>query len=148
MIKEMKTNVQKEKQNLKIAQDRQKSFADLKRTNVEFNIGDHVYIKVRHKKNTLKLGTSTKLAPRYYGSIQVLARVGIVAYQLALSTSLKVQNIFHVSLLKKYVHDVTHVVNWNVIQVEPTAEFQVEPLRILDRKEIMLRSQAIAQDKV
>jgi hypothetical protein len=124
MLKEMETIVQKEKQNLKIAQDRQKSFADLKRTHAKFNIGDHVYLKVRPKNSALKLGKSTKLAPRYCRPFQVLARVGPVAYQLALPSNLKVHNVFHVSLLKKYVHDITHVVNWNVIQVEPKVSFR------------------------
>jgi hypothetical protein len=68
----------------------------------------------------------------------VLARVGHLAYQLALPANLKFHNVFHVSLLKKYVHDITHVVNWNAIKVEPKGEFQVEPLDILERKEIIL----------
>ena len=53
----------------------------------------------------------------------MLSRVGPVAYQLALPTPIKVHNVFHVSLLKKYVCDATHVVDWDVIQVEPKGEF-------------------------
>ena len=127
----MKTIVQKTKQNLKSAHDRQKSFADLKRTHVKFKVGDQIYIKVRPRNNTLKLGKSTKLAPWYCRPFQVLTRVGLVAYQLELPANLKVYNVFHVSMLRKYVHHVTHIVNWNVIQVEP--------LRILDKKETMLQ---------
>jgi hypothetical protein len=55
-----------------------------------------------------------------------------MAYQLALHANLKIHNVFHVSLLKKYVYDPTHMIDWNVVQVEPKGEFQVEPLSILD----------------
>jgi len=113
----METILQKEKYNLKSAQDIQKIFADLKITHAKFNVGDHYFIKVKPKNSALKLEKITKLAPRYCGPFRVLARMGPIAYQLALPSNLKVNNVFHVSLLKKYVHDITHVVNWNVIQV-------------------------------
>jgi hypothetical protein len=71
-----------------------------------------------------------------------------VAYQLELPANLKVYNVFDVSMFRKYVHHVTHIVNWNVIQVEPEGEYQVEPLFILDKKETMLWNQTIAQVKV
>ena len=57
-------------------------------------------------------------------------------------------NVFHVSLLKKCIHDATHIIDWDVIQVEPKGEFQTEPFCILDRKERMLRNWAIIQIKV
>jgi hypothetical protein len=53
---------------------------------------------------------------------------------LALPTSMHIHNVFHVSLLKKYVPDTNHVIDWNVIQVEPEGEFQVQPVCILDQK--------------
>ena len=68
----------------------------------------------------------------------MLANIGPVAYQLALPTNIKVDDVFHVSLLRKYMHDTTHIVDWNVIQVEPKGEFQTEPFCILDRRERML----------
>ena len=55
---------------------------------------------------------------------------------------------FHVSLLKKYVYDFVHIINWNVIQVELEGDFQVEPARILDRKETILENRLIARVKV
>ena len=55
---------------------------------------------------------------------------------------------FHVSFLKKYVHDPNHVINWDLIQVEPDVEFQTEPLHILDRKVTVLWNRAVGQVKV
>ena len=83
--------------------------------NREFSVGDHVYLKVRAKKSSLNLGSYAKLSPRYCGSFEVLERIDPVAYRLALPTSTRAHNFFHVSLLKKYVHDPNHVINWDVI---------------------------------
>ena len=70
-----------------------------------------MFIKVRPKKSSLKLGSCAKLAPRYRGPFEILSMIGHVAYQLALPLNLRVHNVFHISVLKKYVHDATHVVN-------------------------------------
>jgi hypothetical protein len=84
----------------------------------EFYVGDHVFIKVMPRKSSLKLGSCAKLAPKYCGSFEVLDRIGPVAYILSLPTNIKAHNVFHVSLLKKYVHDPNHVIDWDMIQVE------------------------------
>jgi hypothetical protein len=111
-------------------------------------VGDHVYLKVKARKSSLKLGNCANMAPRFCGPFEILARIGPIAYQLALPANLRIHNVFHVSLLKKYVHDPTHMIDWNLVQVEPEGEFQAEPLRILDQREITLWSRTIAQVKV
>ena len=63
-----------------------------------------------------------------------MERIGPVAYKLDLLAHLRIHNVFHISLLKKYVYDSTHIIDWNVVQVEQEGEFQVEPVHILDRK--------------
>ena len=103
---------------MKVARDQQKSQEELKRTPKDFQVGEHVFIKVRPKKSSLRLGSCAKLAPCYCGPFKILSRIGQVSYQLALPPNLKVHNVFHIFVLKKYVHDATHVVNWNVVQVE------------------------------
>eukprot|EP00253_Pinus_taeda_P020913 PITA_20913 len=148
MLKEMEQMVKKVQANLKVAQDRQKSYANQKRNFKEFQVGEHVYVRIRAKKSTLQWSGCTKLAPRFCGSFQILARIGPVAYQLALPNHIRVHNVFHVSILKKYIYDPKHIISWQDIQVEPEGEFLVEPVSILDQRRVMLRKRAIIQVKV
>jgi hypothetical protein len=111
----MEQQVIQTKKNLKIAQDRQKSYTDRKRTPREFKIRDHVYLIFRPKKSSLRMGDCAKMTPQYCGPFEILYRVGLVAYRLALPPIVKAHNVFHVSLLKKYVHDSNHIIEWFVI---------------------------------
>ena len=79
--------------------------------NREFSVGDHVYLKVKAKKSSLKLGSCAKLSPRYCIPFEVLERIGPVAYRFPFPANTRDYNVFHVSLLNKYVHDTNHVVN-------------------------------------
>ena len=81
----------------------------------EFIVGDHVYLRVRPRKSSLKLRSCAKLSPRYCGPFEVLERIGTIAYRIALPASTRAHNVFHFSLLKKYVHDPNHVINSDVI---------------------------------
>jgi ABC-type antimicrobial peptide transport system permease subunit len=74
----------------------------------------------------LKLGSFPKLAMRYGEPFDILKMICLVAYMLALPTSMRIHNAFHVSLFKKYVLYLNHVIDWNVIQVEHKGDFQVE----------------------
>ena len=84
LLKEMEQEVVKIRQNLKVAQDKQKSYADKHRMNREFIVGDHVYLRVKEKKSSLKLGSCSKLSPRFCGPFEVLKRIGPITYRLAL----------------------------------------------------------------
>ena len=78
-----------------------------------------MYLRIKPKKISLRIGSCAKLAPRLYGPFNIIERIGSVAYRLALPLKVKFHDVFHVSLLKKYVKDVDHVTNWPVLQVEP-----------------------------
>ena len=106
------------KKNLKVAQDRHKSYADKNMKTREFKVGEHVLLKVKPKKISLKLGSCTKMATKFCGPFEILDRIAPFAYMLTLPASMNVHNAFHVSLLKKYVHDPNHFIDWNLIQVE------------------------------
>jgi hypothetical protein len=82
-----------------------------------------VYLQVKPKRISLKMGMCAKLATRYCGPFEILERIGLVAYILDLSPTIREHNVFHVSLLNKYVHDSNHVIDWTIIQVEPEGEF-------------------------
>eukprot|EP00253_Pinus_taeda_P013427 PITA_13427 len=140
MLKEMEQMVKKVWANLKVAQDRQKSYADRKRNFKEFQVGEHVYVRIRAKKSTLQWSGCAKLAPHFCGPLQILARIGPVAYQLALLSHIRVHNVFHVSVLKKYIYDPKHIISWQDIQVEPVS--------ILDRRSVVVWKRAIIQVKV
>jgi len=102
---EMEATVKKVHENLKAAQDRQKVYADRKRTHKKFQLGDHVYLKVKPQKSTLQWKGGAKFAPRYCGPFQILEQIGPVAYKLALPGHIRVHNVFHMSLLNKYIYD-------------------------------------------
>ena len=86
------------------------------------------------------MGRCGKLAPRFCGPFEIMAKKGLVAYELALRAHVRVHNVFHVSLLKKYVYDTKHVIDWSLLQVEPEGEFSPGPVHILDKREVQLRS--------
>jgi len=97
-------------------------------------VGDHVFLKVKSNKISLKLGSCSKLAAKFCGLFEILERIGPVAYMITFTASMTVHNVFHVSLLKKYIHDPNHVIDWNVIQVEQEGALQMQPMSILDWK--------------
>jgi hypothetical protein len=115
MLKEMEQQVIQIRQNMKISQDTQKRYADMKRNPREFKAWDHVYLQFRPRRSSLRMGDCAKMAPRYCGPFEVLDRVGPVAYQLTLPPTMKAHNVFHVSLLIKYVHYSNHIIEWYVI---------------------------------
>jgi hypothetical protein len=78
-------------------------------------VGDHVFLKVKANESSLKFGNCSKLVARYFGPLEILERIGPIAYMIALNESMYVHNVFHVSFLKKYIPDANHVIDWNVI---------------------------------
>ena len=92
-------------------------YAYQNRIDKQFQVGDHVFFKVKPKKSTLNLGNCSKLVGRYHSPFDILENIGPISYELAFPPSIKVQNVFHVSLLKMYLHDPRHIIDWNMIHV-------------------------------
>ena len=120
---------------MKAAFDRQKSYADLKCKDIEFQIGDKVFLKVSPWKKILRFGRKGKLSPRFIGPYEIIERVGLVAYRLMLPPELeKIQNVFHVSMLRRYRSDPSHVISLAEVEIKPDMTYEEEPIRILARE--------------
>ena len=150
LLQDAVEQVNRIKLRMKTAQDRQKSYADVRRKKLEFQVGDNVYLKISPTKGTMRFGFSGKLKPRYIGPFDVIRRVGELAYELALPPSLdKVHNVFHVSMIKKYVRDPNHILpDYRELNVQPDATYEEKPLRILARRDKVLRRKTIPLVKV
>ncbi|MDV3143412.1 MAG: hypothetical protein Q8761_03245, partial [Sweet potato little leaf phytoplasma] len=110
--------IQKIRARMQTAQSRQKSYADTRHRELEFSAGEHVFLQVATMKGVLHFDKKGKLSPRYIGPFEILERIGPVAYRLALPPALSaVHNVFHVSLLRKYVSDPSHVLNPEPLQL-------------------------------
>ncbi|GKE16359.1 putative reverse transcriptase domain-containing protein, partial [Tanacetum coccineum] len=128
------------KQRIQAARDRQKSYADLKRKPMEFQIGDKVMLKVSPWKGVIHFGKQGKLNPRYVGPFKVLERVRSVAYKLELPEELsRVHNTFHVSNLKKCYADEPLAVPLDGLHFDDKLQFIEEPVEIVDREVKRLR---------
>jgi len=102
LVKDAEEQVRIIRENLRIAQSRQKTYADRRRRELHLKIGDYVYLKVSPFKGTRRFQVRGKLAPRYVGPFWIIKKVGAVAYQLELPPSLSaVHNVFHISQFKK-----------------------------------------------
>ena len=112
LIRDTSEKVSLIRQRLLTAQSQQKSHADQRRRPLEFEVGDHVFLKVMPKRGVVRFSKRGKLSPRFIRPFEILERVGIVAYWLALSPSMAgVHEVFHVSMLQKYTPDPAHVVD-------------------------------------
>jgi hypothetical protein len=137
------------RQNILAAQSRQKSYADVRRQDLEFVVGDQVLLRVSPTKGVVWFGVSGKLSPRYIGSFTILARVGSLAYRLQLSDSMAgVHPVFHVSMLRKFLRDPNHQIEMEPIAVQQDLTLECHPMRILESSERVLRKRSIKYVKV
>uniref|UniRef100_A0A2N9IE13 Integrase catalytic domain-containing protein n=1 Tax=Fagus sylvatica TaxID=28930 RepID=A0A2N9IE13_FAGSY len=137
------------RERLRVAQSRQKSYADTRRRDLEFEIGDMVFVRVAPMKGVMRFGKKGKLSPRYVGPFEILERVGPVAYKLALPPALSgIHNVFHISMLRRYVSDPSHILSYEPLQVQEDLSYEEMPMEILDRKDQVLRNKTIRLVKV
>ena len=112
IVKDIEAKVQVIQQRLKVAINRQKSYVDLKRKDIEYEVGDKVFLKVSSWRKVLRFWKKGKLSPRFIGPYEVLERIRPVAYRLALPPELaKLHDVFNVSMLWKYRSDGSHILS-------------------------------------
>ncbi|KAK8701425.1 hypothetical protein V6N13_019812 [Hibiscus sabdariffa] len=149
MIQDTKKQVQIIHDRLKQAFDRQKAYADTKRRDIRHEVGDKVFLKVSPWKKVLWFGKKGKLSPRYIGPFEVLEKVGPVAYRLALPPEFdKIHNVFHVSMLRRYRSDPSHVLELEEVELNPDLSYEEEPVMILDREVKRLQKKNVSLVKV
>ncbi|GJU66667.1 reverse transcriptase domain-containing protein [Tanacetum coccineum] len=149
LVQETTEKIIQIKQRMQVARDRQKSYADLKRKPMEFQVGDKVMLKVSPWKGVVRFGKRGKLNPRYVGPFKVLEKVGSVAYKLELPEELsRVHNTFHVSNLKKCYADEPLAVPLDGLHFDDKLQFVEEPVKIMDREVKQLRRSRVPIVKV
>ncbi|KAL0560529.1 hypothetical protein IC582_000934 [Cucumis melo] len=141
--------IQKIRSRMHTAQSRQKSYADVRRKDLEFEVGDKVFLKVAPMRGVLRFERRGKLSPRFVGPFEILERIGPVAYRLALPPSLStVHDVFHVSMLRKYVPDPSHVVDYEPLEIDENLSYAEQPVEVLAREVKTLRNKEIPLVKV
>ncbi|XP_071700114.1 uncharacterized protein [Rutidosis leptorrhynchoides] len=134
---------------LKTAMSRQKSYADVRRKSLEFHVRDKVMLKVSPWKGVIRFGKRGKLNPRYVGPLEIIERIGLVAYRFKLPQELSgIHDDFHISNLKKCLSDESLVIPLEEIRIDNKLHFIEEPAEIMDREVKRLKHSSIMIVKV
>ena len=134
---------------LKIAHDRQKSYANNRRRDLQFEVGDMVFLRISPWKGVQRFRKRGKLSPRYNGPYMIVERIGEVAYRLEFPYDLdRIHDVFHVSMLRKYITDPSHVLTEQLVEIQENLTYEEEPVQIIDRREQVLGSKTIPLVKV
>nr|GEW54550.1 putative reverse transcriptase domain-containing protein [Tanacetum cinerariifolium] len=137
------------KSRIQAARDRQKSYANIRRKPLEFQVSDGVMLKVSHWKGVVRFVKRGKLNPRYFGPFKVIERVRTIAYKLELPQKLsRIHNMFHVSNLKKCLSDESLVILLEELGVDDKLHFMEEPVEVMDREIKQLKRSHIPIIKV
>jgi hypothetical protein len=149
VLKDAEKKVRMIRDNLKIAQSRQKSYAETRRRELTFQVGDYVYLKVSPIRSVKRFNMKGKLAPRYIGPFKILDRRGEVTYQLELPESLAgVHDVFHVSQLKKCLRVPEEQIPLEELTVKENLTYEEFPVKILETAKKVTRSRTIKMCKV
>ncbi|GJT91075.1 putative reverse transcriptase domain-containing protein [Tanacetum coccineum] len=126
-----------------------KSYANVTRKPLEFQVRDRVMLKVSPQKGVIRLEKRGKLNPRYIGPFKILNRAGLVAYKLELPKELSnVHSTFYISNLKKCLYDESLVIPMKELQLDDKLNFVEEPIEIMDREVKQLTQSRIPIVKV
>ena len=125
LIQETEDKVKMIKERLKVAVDRKKYHANLKRKDIQYDIDKKVFLKISPWKKVMRFGRKGKLSPKFIGSYEVIEKVDPVTYRLALSLELeKIHNDFHISMLRRYRSDPSHVVSSEIFELRPDLTYE------------------------
>ncbi|XP_022853863.1 uncharacterized protein LOC111375293 [Olea europaea var. sylvestris] len=120
--------IDKIRMRIKITQDCQKSYANKRKKELEFEVGEKVFLKVAPTKGILRFAKRGKLKPRFFSPYEILEKIGNVAYRLALPPELSaIDDVFNISTLRKYIHDPTHMVNVQSLDVKKDMTYEEAP---------------------
>jgi hypothetical protein len=149
VLLEAEENIKMVRENLKIAQSRQRSYSDTRRRELSFEVGDFIYLKVSPIRGVRRFRVKGKLAPRYIGPYQILARRGEVAYHLSLPENLSVvHNVFHVSQLKKCLRVPEEQLPVEGLEVQEDLTYIEKPTQIIETADRVTRRKTIRMCKV
>jgi hypothetical protein len=149
ILEEAEKQVRMVKENLRVAQSRQKSYADHIRRELSFEVGDFVYLKVSPMRGLRRFKVRGKLATRIIGPFKILEKRGEVAYQLELPPQLSdVHDVFHVSELKKCLRVPEEQIPTEDLDAKEDLSYQEHPVRILETSERVTRNKKIKMCKV
>nr|GEW07983.1 putative reverse transcriptase domain-containing protein [Tanacetum cinerariifolium] len=134
---------------MQAARDRQRSYANVRRKPLEFQVGYRVMLKVSPRKGVIRFGKQGKLNPWYIGPFKILKRIGPVAYKIELPKEISnVHNNFHVSNLKKCLSDKSLVIPMKDLRLDDKLNFMEEPVEIMDQEVKKLKQSRIPIVKV
>ena len=143
VLRDAEKQVRMIQDNLRVAQSRQKSYADTRRRELTFEVGDYVYLKVSPMRSVKRFNMKGKLAPRYIGPFKILERHGEVAYQLELPESLSgVHDVFHVSQLKKCLRVPEEQIPLEELVVKEDLTYEEYPIKILETAERVTKAES------
>jgi hypothetical protein len=149
ILEEAEKQVRMVRENLCVMQSRQKSYADHRRRELSFEVGDFVYLKVSPMRGLCRFKVWGKLAPRFIGLFKILEKRGKVAYQLELPPQLSdVHDVFHVSQLKKCLRVPEEQIPMEDLDAKEDLSYQEHPVRILETSERVTRNKRIKMCKV
>ncbi|XP_052735522.1 uncharacterized protein LOC128197509 [Vigna angularis] len=135
LIQQTTEKVKQIQERLKTSLSRQKSYADKRRRPLEFAAGDHVFLRLNPITGVGRAVRPKKLSPKFIGPYQILRKIGPVAYELALPPQLSnLHPVFHVSQLRKYIANPSHVLELEDIQLRPDRTMELHPVRIEDSR--------------
>jgi hypothetical protein len=149
ILEEAEKQVRMVKENLRVTQLSQKSYANHRRRELSFEVGDFVYLKVSPMRGLHRFKVRGKLAPRFIGPFKILEKRGEVAYQLELPSQLSdVHDVFHVSQLKKCLCVPEEQIPMEDLDAKEDLSYQEHPVRILETSERVTRNKKIKMCKV